>query len=210
MRKLSFAGSVLLILVALVAVDRLWSDGKVQPPAPRTHVALVNVTYLFKNYEKFKTHQKKLQSESTEFQRRAKELQDQVTALQKEMQAPGTSAERREKLQTRIQRQVRKIDDSRANAQRILNRESSKLLVESYAEVQQATERYARAHAIELVVQYTDAPPDAVQDLNNPSNIMRKLQAPGGVPLYVAPGVDITRELLAILNSNLPPAKTAP
>jgi Skp family chaperone for outer membrane proteins len=201
MRRLSYGGGVFLILTVLAVAGRSWSDGKPKPPAPRTRVAVVNIAYVVKNSPKYKSVNEKVQAKVAGFQKRAGELQEQLKALQKEMQAPGTSADRREELEIRAKRMQRTIEDDQADARRLIGKENRKMMVELYNEVRQATERYARAHGIELVLEYNDAAPDAPQEMNNPANIERKLQASAAGPLYAAPGVDISRELIAALNA---------
>jgi Skp family chaperone for outer membrane proteins len=207
MRSLPYAGGAFLILGVLAVAGRSWSDG--QPPAPRTRVAVVNISYVLKNSAKYKSLIAKRQAKAAVFQKRSNELQDQIKALQKESQEPGTSADRREELETRIKRTQRTIEDNQEDARRILTKELDKVLGEMFSDVRQAAERYAKAHGIELVLQYKDAAADTPQEVNSPAPINRKMTTEATIPLYAAPGVDISRELIAALNA-APPAAGNP
>jgi Skp family chaperone for outer membrane proteins len=209
MRRLPYAGSAFLILAVLAVTGRSWSDGNPQPPAPRTRVAVLNYGHVLRNTAKYKSYTEKLMGKVAVFEKRSQELQDQIKTLQKELQAPGTSADRREELETRIKRVQRTIEDHKMDASRLMKKEQDKTFVEIYADVRQAAERYAKAHGIELVLHYNDASPDAPQEVNSPANINRKMMHGAAIPLYTAPGVDISRELLAALNA-APPAAGNP
>ena len=62
-------------------------------------------------------------------------------------------------------------------------------------------ERYARSHLIGLVMHYADA--TAPAELYHPMNVMRKLQTQPCVPLYVDPDMDITNQVVAMLQQQM-------
>src|SRR5262249_46507016 len=70
-----------------------------------------------------------------------------------------------------------------------------------YGDVQAAARRYAQAHDLDLVLHYNDAV-DA-RDYWSGANLARKMQAGALMPLYAAPGMDISKEVIAALNADL-------
>jgi len=199
MRSLFRVGGVYLTLGALVLISRLWADTK-QPVAPRTRIALVNLAYVIKHYDKAKAFQDALREESKSSDKRAKEMQARIDELTKELtDKPDLPADKREAIERRVTKMNRELEDFSDEARRSWNKKNDKAMVTLYGEVRQAVERHAKAHALELVLQFNDAAEEA--EGNSPATIARRLQAPGCLPLYAAQGMDISKEILAALNN---------
>ncbi len=62
MNGLLRAGGIALILVVLVFAGRSWSEPK-KPPLPRTRVALINLSYVIKHYQKYLNFQAEIKTE---------------------------------------------------------------------------------------------------------------------------------------------------
>ena len=84
-------------------------------------------------------------------------------------------------------------------AKKVLGKKSDEQMVGLYKEVRAAAQKYAQEHHIELMLHYNDMASDD-PELDNPMNIARKIQIGGCVPLYSAPGIDVSKEILAALN----------
>src|SRR5207249_3394642 len=67
-----------------------------------------------------------------------------------------------------------------------------------YNDIKNMTERYAKSRNIELVLHYNDGTTDA--EVNTANNIGRKMSLGACFPMYVTPGMDISKEVLAYLN----------
>jgi Skp family chaperone for outer membrane proteins len=83
-------------------------------------------------------------------------------------------------------------------AKKVLGKKSDEQMVILYKDIQSVAERYAKAHDIELVLHWNEATTE--EDLFSPLNVARKMQAGTCMPVYVAPGMDISKEVVAILN----------
>jgi Skp family chaperone for outer membrane proteins len=108
------------------------------------------------------------------------------------------AAETRDKLERDIRVARRLLEDDQEEARRKLTKLTDEQTIALYKRVREAATRYARANDLELVLHYNDA--TAPADLDIPANIHRKMQAPGCTPLYAAPGIDISKEIVAVLN----------
>ena len=73
MKSLLVAGSVALILGALVLVGRSWSEPQKPPPAPKSRVAIVNMAYVFEHYQKVEVFTKELKDSYDTFDKSMKE-----------------------------------------------------------------------------------------------------------------------------------------
>jgi Skp family chaperone for outer membrane proteins len=198
MRKLLCAGVGCLILSAVVLVGRSWSAAKPAPPRPRARVALINLTYVIKNYDRFLTFQAEVKATVAPFQAADTKMKEQVEKLSKEAADPATDAERREEIEQKVKELQRSIEDNKTRANRTLTRKQEQQLKTLYRDVEDAARRYAKAQDIELVLHYNDA--EREQDRTSPANIMRKMQAGACLPMYAAAGVDISKEISTLLN----------
>lgn len=175
------------------------------PPAtaaPRTRIALLNLTYVIKNYEKYKHFQEEIKSIIEPFQKRDTELRQAMENLRKEA-GPGVSQtnpppadlERRGKD---IQRQM---EDNQAEAKVRLGQRSDEAMKIFFLDVYDAATRYATSHDFELVLHYNDAI-DRKDFLSAP-NIARKLQTGALMPLICVDSLDISKDIVNMLNYNM-------
>ncbi len=201
MRNLLRGGGGLLILGALFLAGRSWSETRPAPARPKARVGIVNLNYVLKNCRKFRMFSEELKAALKPFQDRDARLKKECEALSREARSSETTPERREALARRVRTLQREAEDNRLDAQKTVEAKQQAQLKILYADVQDAASRYARAHDLDLVMQYQDSLSEA--ERRSPQNIARKLQAGAFLPLYSAPGVDISKEIVAVLNEKL-------
>jgi Skp family chaperone for outer membrane proteins len=170
-------------------------------PTARSRVAVVNLAYVIKNYEKFKTFQQEIKEAAEPFQQRDTDLKARAESLAKQLQDPGVAAEKKPEIEKKLRLTQRKIEDNTVEAKRLLSKKTEEHTKTLYVDVEKAAKRYAEARDLELVQHYNEAPEE---ELYSPANIARKLQGPGGLmPLYMAPGIDVSKQLVEALNRDL-------
>jgi Skp family chaperone for outer membrane proteins len=177
------------------------STAPVAAPAPRTRVALLNLSYVIKNYAKFKTFQEEMKQAFEPYQKKDTAKKQALEALTKEAQQPGVTDAKREELTQKAKGIQREIEDNGAEAKAWLGRKTDEQMKILYLDIMDASQRYARAHDFELVLHYNDA--TTREDFLSPQNIARKLQAGALMPLYAVQGLDISKEVVDNLNSYL-------
>jgi Skp family chaperone for outer membrane proteins len=193
------AGCVVLVLSALGFVSRSWSEVTKQPPAPRSKVAMVNLMQVIKNYKKFTAFQEDIKSEIEPFQKRDKEYKTQIEDLAKDLKDGELTADAREEIEAKLRKLRNKMEDNSEKAKKLLSKSNDKQMLTLYKEVHKAVGDYAKAHDLELVFHYNDAAEDS-DEYWTPANVARKMQAGSAMPVYMAPGLDITKEIIKILN----------
>jgi Skp family chaperone for outer membrane proteins len=203
-----------LALGAVIYAGRLWADPGTQTmpatPAARTRIALLNMTYVMKWYNKFKTYQEELKQTMLPYTEKDKGLRAQADAIVKEMKKPdkqGQTAEL-EKMAKDLKDIKRNIEDNEQAANVILSKRGDEQLKTLYFDVMDAASRYARAHDFELVLHYNDA--TTREEFVSSGNIGRKLQNGALMPLYAVQGLDISREVVENLNAAMGTAATSP
>jgi Skp family chaperone for outer membrane proteins len=201
MRDLLRVGGVLLILGALTLAGHSRSDSGAAAPRPRTRIAILNLSYVVKNYDKFKTFQEELKKTVEPYQAKDTAWKAEGKKLAKDMGLPATTAQRREEIEKRLKELQRLIEDNKAEVQKIVVKKQEEQDKVLHRDVQAAARRHARAKDLELVLHYNDAV--TIEEFWSPRSIAPRMQAGALVPLYVAEGIDISKEIVAALNKDL-------
>src|SRR5262245_34433526 len=173
------------------------------PPATTTNskVALLNLTYVIKNYNKFKTFQAELKSAVDPFQAKDTAWKKEGENMVKESQDPKTTAERKDQIENKLKELTRLTEANKMRASKVLNNNQGEPLKILYNDVRAAAFRYAPAHGHDMVLHHNDAVTE--QEYNSEPNISRKMQAGALMPIYMAAGVDISYELVKTLNASM-------
>lgn len=223
MKAFVCASSLVVVLAAAIGAGRLSAEGKNDKPKseaqPRTRIALLNLTYVIKNYDKYNQFQVEIKKMIEPFKSRDQELREELEELgvqaekMKEPLSPIVPAKAEQiegtlppksasKLPEDVEKRVkvlrREIEDNSAEAKQVLGKRSDREMQVLFQDVAEAARRYARANDIELVLHYNDAVTKA--DYDSAQNIGRKLNTGSLCPLYSVPGMDISKELVKQLN----------
>ena len=167
---------------------------------PRTRIALINLAYVIKNYKKTETFQAEIKAEFKSYEGRVQAKQTQLEQLAKHATDPGTTAQQKEADGAEITKLKREIEDLNNEAKKVLSKKNDEQMVILYREIQDAAQRYAVAHNYDLVLHYIDAVTQA--DYYSPGAIARKLQSSACMPMYQAPGLDISMQVVMALNAS--------
>jgi Skp family chaperone for outer membrane proteins len=193
-----------LVVGALVYGGVSWVRADPKPPAreeekaPRTRIALINLTYIIKNYEKFKQFQETMKGAVEPFQKRDMELKGKLEEVAKELKDDKLPEKERGALEKKQKELQKEHEDNGATAKKVLSEKDGEQMQILYKEIMDMAARYAIAHDFELVLHYNDA--TTPEDFDSIPNIARKLQAGALMPVYAAKGLDVSREVAGALN----------
>jgi outer membrane protein len=194
---------------ALIYVGALWADPAppAAPAAPqvRTRVALLNLTYVIKNYKKYQAYQEEIKADLKKYDDQAKMEQAKVEALRKDIQDPKTSEADRAAKSKDLVAEQRKLEDISNEAKQYLGKKSDEQMVILYKEIQEAARRHATERGFDLVLHYNDA--TERDDYYTPANVARKMQAGACLPLYFSQGMEISLDVVNALNAAYTPPK---
>jgi Skp family chaperone for outer membrane proteins len=196
------AGMMALSLCILVS-HRLGAQSTPARPAgtPATpKIGLINLTYVVKNYERFKAFNEELKSAVKPYQDNDTNYKKQGEVLAKEAGDQKTSAERREQIERQLTELKRKIEDNQRDAQKALAKKQDDQLKILYMDIHGVVTRYAQAHGYDMVMHFHDAL-DRDQYWSA-ANIARKMQVGSLLPMYYAPSLDISGHIVATLNAS--------
>lgn len=192
------AGAV--IAAALIYVGRMWAQptAPARPAAPlRTRIALVNLHYVIPKYQKYQTFQNEMKKALEPYQVRDKEKRALLEKVTQDAQKPE-NASKREQLEADARNLKRELEDNQATGNKMLQHKSEEQLKILYEDVRTAATRYAQAHDFELVFSYNEGITEA--EYYSPPNILRKLRDGGCTPMYFGQGMDVSEQIVQILN----------
>lgn len=154
MSRMLFTGGACLLAGMLALVGRSLSETKTPGPRLGTRVALVNLAQVLEGYQK-------MAGFSVENMKVLESFQEDAKALQMEMydhytysgHSSGDSAQQKE-IRRLLETWKCKVDDLTKRIAAVYGKRHDEQLVIVYQDILDAVERDARAHAVDLVLQY--------------------------------------------------------
>jgi len=191
------AGILCAALVALVQVSAFGQAPAAVPQAapsgPATHVAVVDVGYIFKNHARFKAAMDKMKDEVMAAENGLKAERDRINGLMEQLKGFNVGTPEYKKLEAEV---AKAQGDFNVNAQLqkkdFMDREA-KVYMQVYDEVEKAVAQFAREHRIAVVHRFDGDPVDS----SDRNQILRGITKP---IVYYEPGIDITPDVLKMLN----------
>lgn len=196
-------------LAALMAASSALTAQAQQAAQPRPTVAIIDLSYIFKNYSKFNemtaNMKRKVEGADAALKARQEELKklaQQVEGMQLGSAERNQLEEQATKLQADIQVEV-------ATQRKDFLREEAAIYYSIYQEVQDAIKAYCERNGIVLVMRFNGEPPDP----NNPQEVMQDLNK---AVVYYHRAIDITFPIKESLELMRPqagqqrPAQTQP
>jgi Skp family chaperone for outer membrane proteins len=168
-----------------------------------TRIATINLAVVLKGYKKFELFNKEMRTLAEPYEKKAKEAAEALKKCKDFLdEGKGTEQQREQTRQNGIAWK-RILEDNNAAAAKVLVPRQNEKLVQLYREIQDATSKYAVSNGIRLVLQFEE-PAGSDAEVYTPLNVARKMKAStmgAYVPLYQAPGMDISQAVLDLLNA---------
>jgi Skp family chaperone for outer membrane proteins len=210
MRSVLWIGSVVVAVAGVVGASRLWAESKDKKPAPRTRIGLVNLTYVINNYDKYMQYREEIKKIIEPCQKRDAELRAKLEELRKKVENPSllqtAGKDRNEKIEKeKLEKEVKEVqkdlEENKETSKKKLGKRSDDQMKVIYMDVMEATQSYATTHDLDLVLQHNDA--ITQEYLFSAQNIARKLSTGGLMPLYSKEEMDISQDLVVLLNQKM-------
>lgn len=206
-RSIGFIGGVLAVFLAAYVGTKLVAQtgtpAGTRPSTPQTRIALINLPWVMKHYEKAKSFNDTMKSEGKKFDDQMAALRTQAEAVAKKLQQPGIDNAEKEKLEQEMKRLERDRQDLVEKARKDTGAKANAEVVKIYKEIRTAAWRHAQSAGYDMVLHYTG--PTENGDYENPRFVLGNLQSGGCVPLYWNPSLDISANVLAALNAEFKP-----
>lgn len=197
----SVAVLVALLVVAATVTRRSDAVETIkEPPTPKFTTVYLNLTTVVKNYDRFKQFSHEMREEVSETETKVQKMKGQLDAGVRELADPKLTQDERKAIERRLTLQQRRLEDTVKDGREFISKRTDEQLVTIYQDICAEATRYAKAHGIEAVLHYNDAPMDS-KEYNTPQNVSRKMQAGALMPIYLAPGADISDKVVEALNA---------
>ena len=176
---------------------------QVRPTTPSSHVAVIDVGYIFKNHVRFKAAMDKMKDEVMAAENSLKGDRDRINGLMEQLKGFNVGTPEYKKLEAEV---AKAQGDFNVNAQLqkkdFMDREA-KVYLQVYTEIENAVAQFAREHRIAVVHRFDGEPVDN----SDRNQILRGITKP---IVYLEPGIDITPDVLKMLNGAAVAAGGAP
>jgi len=190
--KRQFFGIMCFVIGVAISVP-VFAQAPVQPAGPATHVAVVDIGYIFKNHARFKSAMDQMKDEVMTAENGLKAERDRINGLMEQLKGFNVGTAEYKRLEAEI---AKAQGDFNVNAQLqkkdFMEREA-RVYKQVYDEVEKAVAQFAKEHRIAVVHRFDGEPVDSA-DRNQ---IMRGITKP---IVYYEPGIDITPDILKMLN----------
>jgi Skp family chaperone for outer membrane proteins len=164
-----------------------------QPSGPANNVAVIDVGYVFKNHARFKAAMDKMKDEVMAAENSLKAERDRITQLMEQIKGFNVGTAEYKKLEAEI---AKAQGDFNVGAQLqkkdFMDREAG-VYMQVYKEIEKAVEQFAREHRIAIVHRFDGEPVDN----SDRNQILRGITKP---IVFLEPGIDITPDILKMLN----------
>lgn len=184
---------ILCFVIGVATSVSVFAQAPAQPASPATHVAVVDVGYIFKNHARFKSAMDKMKDEVMTAENGLKAERDRINGLMEQLKGFNVGTAEYKRLEAEI---AKAQGDFNVNAQLqkkdFMEREA-RVYKQVYDEVEKAVSQFAKEHRIAAVYRFDGDPVDSA-DRNQ---ILRGITKP---IVYYDPGIDITPDILKMLN----------
>jgi Skp family chaperone for outer membrane proteins len=210
-RTVVITAGVAALAVGIYLGSRLWAQQATDAPVPKhpeTRVAIVNLSYIIKNYEKATQYDQEFKTVLQKYDTELQGLNGRLEVDKKKFADPATPSTEKEKLQADAKQLERTIQDRKEEINKELKKKREEQIVILYRDVEQYVNILAKSKGIDLVMHYNDVPAGQPEMYSAP-NIARKMTADACLPVYVAQGIDLSQEVKDGLNWNYKRASQA-
>jgi Skp family chaperone for outer membrane proteins len=193
-------------LALAYSATRLTAQGGGAVAPQVTKVGVINVGTVFSKYNRAVALKTELEKAFAPYKVKAeqwsKEIIQYKDAINKGDYKVGAQTYSKESLDKAILERQRALQDLDRDAKTNLGKQQEEQLVHLWKDVTAHIRAYGASKGFHIVMGYGD--PSKAEELDTFANINRKMQGMdvgGVVPIYVAPGLDITDEVVLSLNA---------
>ncbi len=188
------------LLTVAVATLGLWVAAaavSAQEPAAAPHqIGLIDMAYIFKNYEKFKDNTAGLQKAAEDAERKAAEMIERGKQLTGQLQEMKQGSPEAANIETQLIKLKTELEAFKQVEQQKIVRQQAEVYKTIYLEVQELVERYAAHYKYTLIIRFNR---NDVADASNPQAIIQNMNRQ---VVYYQAQDDITDPILKYLNEN--------
>ena len=185
-----------LSVLGIVLSSASWVVAQQQNPAgansSRFNIAVVDVSYIFKNYQQFRSSMDAMKKEMESAEGELKAERGQVQAREEQRTSFKVGSPEFKKIDEEIARLKAEFNLKAGRIRKDFLEREAKVYYQTYLEVSNMVKYYAQQHSIGLVLRFNG---DQV-DPNRRESVLRAIND----PIVHQNNIDITPDVLALLN----------
>ncbi len=164
--------------------------------ASRYGIAVVDISYIFKEYSRFKAQIDSMKNEVQVVETRLRTDRQGIAKSEERLKQFKPGSPEYKQLDEQVSRQKADFNLSATRDRKDFMEREAKIYHQTYLEVSQAITFYAQRHNIGLVLRFNG---DPIQDSER-ANVLRQINK----PVIFQNGIDITPDILAVLRQGGP------
>ena len=190
----------------LAAVVVLSTCGSLSAQAPnpaganaqKYHVAVVDISYIFKKHERFKATMEAMKKEMEGIETELKADREKIAQQEQQRNAYNSGSAEYKQLDEEIARQMAEFNLKMGKLRKDFLEREAKVYYQTYLQVVDAIKYYSQRQSIGLVLRFNGEAVDA----NRRDDVLREINK----PVVVQDQIDITPDILALINRDQPAA----
>ena len=183
-------------VVALSAIGFLQAQQQAANPAAanasKYSVAVVDISYIFKKHERFKTTMDNMKKEMDGIEAELKSDREKIAQEEQQRNTYNAGTNEYKQLDEKIAREMADFNLKMGKLRKDFLERESKVYYQTYLEVVDAVKYYAKRQNIGLVLRFNGEPVDP----NRRDDVLREINK----PVVVQDQIDITPDIIALLN----------
>jgi Skp family chaperone for outer membrane proteins len=198
-RKVVFLAAIAALGVAVYVASQVWAQTSGRGQDKQLKIAVINLPLVIKKYKKYEVYEAELKKYVEAQQAVEEKSRATLMRLNTELQKQDPTGNEHDKLEEKIKDEKRKLEDLNMEFKKEFTKKQEQQLVTLYREVEEMVQRIAESNNISLVLQYGDVIDK--KDAYNPRIIQHKVLGGVCMPMYSAPGMDISEYVYKYLNN---------
>lgn len=190
------------VLVGTLSSLFMWgvsaAQGQGRPAATGAdaRVALVDIAYIFKNYDKFTRLYEQMKSEVKQREKEIGDAQNELKSLLNQKQQFTPDSPNYKQVEQKLAQRKADLEVMAEGSRREFTQKEASLYHQTYQEVEAAIKSYAEYNKISLVLRASRDPEESTA--NNPQEVIKEVSQ---MVIYALPHMDITDAILEMLNA---------
>ena len=182
--------------VALLSVVELSNPARADYPAgmnaPKHGIAVVDISYIFKNYKRHQATIEAMKQEMTSTEAELKAESEKIRQMEEQRNAYNASAPEYKQLDEELARSIAEFKLKMDRLRKDFMEREAKMYYQAYLEVSKSVEGYAMSHEIGLVIRFNG---DKVDGTSREA-VLREINK----TVVFQNQIDITPDILALVN----------
>ena len=179
-------------VVGFASVSNAQAQNPAGANAPKHGVAVVDISYIFKKHDRFRTTMESMKKEMESTEAELKADRDKITQLEGQKNTYNAGSAEYKQLDEELARQMAEFNLKMTRLRKSFLEREAKVYYQTYLEVADAVKYYATQQNIGLVIRFNGEPVDQ----NRREDVLREINK----PVVFQNQVDITPDILVLLN----------